>query len=107
MTARALLHAPATAARGAVVEIRATLQHPMETGYRSGADGQPLPRKLVRRVEAHFEGERVFAADLHAAVAANPTVAFALRLLRSGTLSVSWQGDDGLSHTESAPITVA
>jgi sulfur-oxidizing protein SoxZ len=104
--ARALLNLPASARAGEVIDIRATVQHAMETGYRVGSDGQPLPRDLVRRVEARFEGELVFAADLHPAVAANPMLAFSLRASSSGTLTVTWEGDRGFAHSESARLTV-
>ena len=69
---RAILTAPASVRAGEVVEIRALIQHTMETGYRLGANGEELPRDLVRRVECRFDGELVFAADLHAAISANP-----------------------------------
>jgi sulfur-oxidizing protein SoxZ len=104
MAVRALLNVPASARMGDVIEIRATVQHPMETGFRVGSDGQVLPRNLVRRVECRFDGERVFAADLHPAIAANPYLAFPLRVTGSGVLTVTWQGDGGFSHSESARI---
>jgi sulfur-oxidizing protein SoxZ len=104
--ARALLNLPAGARAGEVITIRATVQHPMESGYRVGSEGQPLPRDLVRRVEARFEGELVFAADLHPAIAANPMLAFCLRATTSGTLTVSWTGDRGFAHSESARLLV-
>jgi sulfur-oxidizing protein SoxZ len=107
MATRALLNVPAKARLGEVVEIRATVQHPMETGFRVGSDGQVLPRDLVRRVECRFEGEQVFAADLHPAVSANPYLAFSMLMKAGGTLTVSWQGDRGFSHSESARIEVA
>ena len=106
-TLRAILTVPASARVGDVVEIRALAQHPMETGYRRGSDGDLLARDLLRRVECRFEGELVFAADLHAAISANPYLAFHLKLPRAGTLSVSWQGDRGVVHSESARIAVA
>ncbi len=102
---RAIVNVPATARVGEVVEVRALVQHPMETGYRRGSDGQLLLRDLVRRLECRFEGQLVFTAELHAAIAANPYVAFHLRLPGSGTLTVSWQGDQGLQHSESVRIT--
>jgi sulfur-oxidizing protein SoxZ len=104
--ARALLTVPATARRGDVIDIRALIQHPMETGYRVGSDGTLVPRELIRRVECRFEGELVFAADLHAAVTANPYLAFQMRASRSGTLTVNWWGDKGFAHSESAGLTV-
>lgn len=107
MTIRALIRLPATARPGEVVEVRLLLQHPMETGFRPGADGRAVPRNIVRRVEASFEGERVFAADLFPAIAANPYLAFPLRATKSGTLVVSIEGDNGLAQRESAALTVA
>jgi sulfur-oxidizing protein SoxZ len=105
-TARALITAPASAKPGEIIEIRAVAQHPMETGYRLSGDGLPLARDLVRRVEARFEGELVFAADLHPAIAANPYLAFPLRATVSGTLAVSWLGDNGFSHSQSVALSV-
>lgn len=104
MAVRALLNVPITAHIGEVIEIRATVQHPMETGFRVGSDGQVLARDLVRRVECRFDGELVFAADLHPAIAANPYLAFPLRVTGSGVVTVSWQGDQGFSHSESARL---
>lgn len=101
---RVILTAPASARLGEVVEVRALAQHTMETGYRRGSDGDILPRDLLRRVECRFEGELVFAADLHAAIAANPYLAFHLKLPRSGTLTVTWAGDRGVAHSESVRI---
>ncbi len=95
---RALLHAPAQARVGEVVEIRATAAHPMETGYRRGSDGDVLPRNLLRQVVATFEGQTVFSAELHAAVSANPYVSFWLRVPGSGQLVVRWVADGGITH---------
>ena len=104
---RVILTVPASVRVGEVIEIRVLAQHPMETGYRTGADGQRLARDLLRRVEARFDGELLFAAQMHAAIAANPYIAFHLRVIRSGTLTVSWQGDNGVAHSETARLTVA
>ena len=100
----ALLHAPAAAARGSVVELKATIAHPMETGYRRDGNGRMLPQDLVRRVEAFFEGQLFFAADLHAAIAAQPHLAFFLRLPGTGTVTVRWTGDRELRHEHSVRI---
>ena len=106
MAVRALLNVPASARAGEVIDIRATVQHPMETGYRVGSEGQPLPRDLVRRVECRFDGDLVFAADLHPAIAANPYLAFTMRASTSGTLTVTWQGDRGFARSESTALLV-
>jgi sulfur-oxidizing protein SoxZ len=105
--ARALIRVPPLARPGEVVEIRVLLQHPMETGFRPGVDGTVQPRDIVTRVEAHFEGERVFAADLFPAIAANPYIAFPLRVNAAGSLVVTFQGDNGFTHRETAAIRIA
>ena len=98
MSLRALLHAPALARVGELVEIRATAAHPMETGYRRSADGDVLPRNLLRQLLASFEGQPVFSAEFHAAVSANPYVSFWLRVPGSGQLLVRWVADGGITH---------
>ncbi len=105
--ARSIIHLPKSARAGEIISVRVLVQHPMETGYRSSSLGEPLPRDIIRRVNCRFEGEPVFAADLHPAVAANPSLSFFMRATRSGTLSVEWQGDNGFAHTDSATLQVA
>lgn len=107
MAARALIHLPPTIRRGEIVEVRAHLAHPMETGFRPDGQGRVLPRDIVRRVEARLDGAFVFAADLHPAIAANPYLAFPLKAERSGTLVIAWRGDNGFAHSESVAFTVA
>jgi sulfur-oxidizing protein SoxZ len=105
--AQALVRVPALARRGEVMEIRVLLQHVMETGFRPGADGQVLPRDIIQRVEARFEGELVFAMDLFPAIAANPYIAFPLLATTSGALVLNFRGDNGYAHSERVNITVA
>ena len=104
--ATGILHVPKTARVGEVIEIRATVAHPMETGHRAASDGRTPLRDIVRRVECRWGGELVFAADLHPAVAANPYLAFHAVAVRSGLLAVRWQGDSGFDHSESVQIEV-
>jgi sulfur-oxidizing protein SoxZ len=104
--ARTIINLPATARPGEVVEVRTLVQHPMETGYRQGPEGVALPRDLIRRLEARFNGNLVFAADLHAAVSANPYIAFFMRVDRSGELVLTWRGDKGFEARDTAQVVV-
>lgn len=107
MATRALVHVSAAPRRGEPFELRATLQHPMETGYRRDSDGRMLPRDIVRRFEARLGAELVFAVDFFPAIAANPTIAFWLRLDEAGTLELRWTGDRGFQHAETVTIALA
>lgn len=104
--ARALINAPTTARRGEVIDIRATIGHPMETGFRPGDDGKLLPRNIIRRFTCRYNGELVFSADLFSAVAANPYLAFHTVATESGILSLTWEGDNGFSQTEAVNLAV-
>jgi len=104
--ARTLITSPATAKRGEVIELRALIAHPMETGFRPGADGLLLPRNLITRFSCRYNGDLVFSADLFAAVAANPYVSFFTVATDSGTLSFSWEGDHGFAQTETVALAV-
>ena len=108
--ARTLITVPKTAPRGSVIEIRVLIQHPMETGYRPGADGKVLPRDLIRRFSCRYDdgvsNEVVFSAELFAAIAANPLLSFHTRATASGTLHFLWEGDNGFVQRESVAISV-
>lgn len=104
--ARALVNVPAAARAGDVIEVRALISHPMETGFRPGADGKTLPRDIIRKFSCRYDGELVFSAEMYSAIAANPFVSFHTVATRSGTVACTWEGDNGFTQTESVPIAV-
>lgn len=104
--ARALIHMPTTARKGEVIEVRALIAHPMETGYRPGADGRVLPRDIIRRFACRYNGETVFTAELHPAIAANPYLSFFVAAQDSGVFEFEWQGDNGFAQTERMNLQV-
>ena len=106
MSARTLIRLPERARRGEPIAIQAAIRHPMETGHRPGPDGRVVPRDIVRRFELHYDGERVFAADLHPAIAANPYLAFTTVATVTGDLVFRWRGDNGFAHEETRHLVV-
>ena len=104
--ARTLINAPKTAKRGEVIEIRTTIGHPMETGYRPDDNGKILARDIIKKFSCRYNGELVFSAELFSAVAANPYLAFNTVATDSGTLALTWEGDNGFSQTETLTLTV-
>lgn len=104
---RALINVPRTAARGEIIEIRALVAHPMETGYREGPNGAAIPRNIIKRFVCKYAGEEVFAAELFPAVSANPYIAFNTVATSSGTFTFEWIDDQGEVQTASAEITVS
>jgi sulfur-oxidizing protein SoxZ len=105
--ARALIKLPDMASPGEVIEIRTLIQHPMETGYRPGPNGKVLPRDIISRFTCVYDGEVIFSAELHPAIAANPFLSFTTVATRTGPITFTWEGDNGFSQTETATLTVA
>ena len=104
--ARVLLRVPTTIEKGAVVEIRALIQHVMETGYRPNAEGVLQARDIIWRFTCRYDGEVVFNAAFSPAIAANPFIAFTIIATQSGPVSFTWEGDNGFVQTETRHITV-
>jgi sulfur-oxidizing protein SoxZ len=104
--AHVLISLPARAKRGEVIEIKSLIAHPMETGYRVGPTGAPIPRDIINRFVCRYNGEEVFRADLFPAIAANPFVAFFTVATESGELVFSWTDDHGQTQNEVRQITV-
>lgn len=103
---RVVVNVPAEAKRGEVIEIRTLAGHPMETGFRRTQLGELIPRDIIRSFVCTYNGEEIFRADFHPAIAANPLLVFSTVASASGTLEFKWTGDKGFSLTESAKITV-
>jgi sulfur-oxidizing protein SoxZ len=104
--ARALIHVPETAKRGEVIEIKTLISHVMETGYRIGVTGVPIPRDIIDDFVCTYNGEEVFRAKLFPAIAANPFISFFTVATESGTLTFSWTDQHGATQVQTAAITV-
>jgi sulfur-oxidizing protein SoxZ len=107
MSARALINVPKTARRGDVIEIKTLISHTMETGFRHGTNGQIIPRDIITTLTCRYNGEEVFSTQLYPAIAANPFVTFHVRATESGTIALTWHGDNGFAVTEEVRIEVA
>ncbi len=103
---RALIHVPAEAKRGEVIEIKTLISHPMESGYRVGANGTMIPRNIIRQFVCTYNGDEVFRAELSPAIAANPFISFSTVATESGTIAFEWRGDNGFAASEHAVITI-
>ena len=104
--ARTLLNVPKTAQRGEVIEIRTLIAHRMDSGFLTDAQGQRVPRDIIKRFACRYNGEPVFSAELFSAISANPYLVFYTVATESGTLEFEWQGDNGFAQTERVAITV-
>jgi sulfur-oxidizing protein SoxZ len=106
MSTRAIITLPPAVRAGEVIEIRTLIAHPMETGHRADAQGQVVPRRIIRRFSCKLDGQPVFSADLHPAISANPFLSFTTVATASGEVLLRWIDDKGRVQEERATITV-
>jgi sulfur-oxidizing protein SoxZ len=102
---RPRVRVPARATPGEVIEIRTLIDHPMETGLRKNADGNPIPRDMLASFTALANGAEVFSAVFRNATSANPYLVFHARIDGPTAFTFIWTHEDG--RTEQATATVA
>jgi L-cysteine S-thiosulfotransferase len=85
---------PAQAKQGDIIEIKALIRHVMETGYRSDASSQPIPRDIITSFGVTYSGEDVFRMELNPGVSANPYVTFSTVATQTGELVFTLDGSE-------------
>ena len=98
---------PTTAKAGEVIEVKTLISHEMETGLRKDANGQTIPRKIIKQFVAKFNGREIMRADWHSAISANPYQSFFVRVPETGTFEFSWLDDDGSVYKAEQKVTVS
>lgn len=104
--ANMLVNAPKTAKKGDIVEIKALIMHPMETGFRPGPNGRIIPRNIIEDFIATWNGREIFRLRMSPAIAANPFVSFSAVATESGTIAFRWSGDESFVAEHKVVITV-
>jgi sulfur-oxidizing protein SoxZ len=98
---------PAQAKKGELIEIKTLISHEMESGQRKDSAGKPIPRKIISKMTAAFNGKVVFEADWHPAISANPYQSFFYKASESGEFTFTWKDDDGSDYVSKNKLTVA
>ena len=107
-TIRPKVRVPKTAAKGDVILIKTLISHPMESGIRKDKKtGELIPRDIINRFEASFEGEVFFSADIHPAISADPYLAFYFKVPGAGSFTFKWVDDAGKDWTVDKTIAVS
>ena len=80
----------------------------MESGQRRDSAGKVIPRKIINKFTAAFNGKMVFEADWHPAISANPYQSFFYKAEESRRIRLRLEADDNGSVYEAKnKLTVA
>ena len=63
---------PKKVAAGDTITIKTLISHKMESGQRKDGDGNVIPRSIINRFTADFNGENVIDVTLEPAISTNP-----------------------------------
>ena len=94
------------AKKGDIIDIKAIVQHDMESGFRRNEQGEIVPRDILRSFLCHYNGVEVFRADFHPGTGANPMLIFSTVATETGSLEFKWSGDNDYLTTTTAQLTM-
>jgi sulfur-oxidizing protein SoxZ len=98
---------PKTAAANEVITIKTLISHPMESGQRKDGDGNRIPRSIINRFTADFNGQNVIDVTMEPAISTNPYFQFDAIVPESGEFAFTWYDDDGSVYEEKKKISVS
>jgi len=97
---------PKTASAGETITIKTLISHIMESGQRKDSDGNKIPRSIINRFTADFNGQNVIDVTLEPAISTNPYFEFEAVVPEAGEFTFTWYDDDGSVYTETKSIAV-
>ena len=97
---------PKSAAAGEAVTIKTLISHAMESGQRKDSDGNKIPRSIINRFTADFNGQNVIDVTLEPAISTNPYFEFDATIPEAGEMKFTWYDDDGSVYEEAKKIAI-
>ena len=104
--ADARIQVPPQVKRGETFEVKISIRHAMETGYRVDDVGKPIPRNVIRDFVCRYNNDEAFRVDMSSGFAANPFLQFYLTARDPGELVFEWVDDKGVRGSERAALNV-
>ena len=107
-SAKPRVKVPKTAKKGDLIEVKTLISHKMESGQRKDkATGEAIPRMIINKFVATFNGKPVFEVDMEPSIAANPYFKFSFKAEESGEFEFTWTDDEGSVFKAKKPLTVS
>ena len=105
--ARPRVKVPKKASKDEVITIKTLISHKMESGQRKDRKtGEKIPRNIINKFTAKFNGKEVFSVDIEPAVSANPYLQISVKVPESGEFEFIWVDDDNKTYSTKKKITV-
>lgn len=107
MTTQPRVKVPERAKKGELITIKTLVRHLMDSGHRKDpTTGETVPRMIINRFEATFNGRPFINAVIEPAVSSNPFLEFTARPQESGTFKFLWVDDEGVEYRAERSIVI-
>lgn len=106
--ARPRVKVPSSASAGEEITIKTLISHKMESGQRKDRKtGEKIPRMIINKFQASFNGKEFFSVDILPAVSANPFLQFNCKVAEAGEFHFKWTDDAGEVSEAKKKIKIA
>jgi sulfur-oxidizing protein SoxY len=102
---RTRISVPDEVTTGDLMNLRAVITHPQETGLRLNAFNQWVPLRIIEQLSCKFLGEEVIRIRPEPAIATNPYFSFFMTAEGPGRLEFEWLDTNGEIYTEAALVS--
>jgi len=93
-----------TKIEGEVVNVRALISHPMETGLRKDSSGNTIPAHYITEVVASVNGKPVLTSEWSGAISTNPYFEFDVKAKPGDKITLKWVDNKGESKEETVEV---
>jgi sulfur-oxidizing protein SoxZ len=98
---------PKTVSAGEAFIVKTLINHKMESGQRKDKKtGEKIPRQIINRFVAAFNGIEVVSIDLEPAISSNPYFQFSMQIPEAGDLNFKWTDDNGSVYETTKSIAI-
>ncbi|MGK0269637.1 MAG: sulfur-oxidizing protein SoxZ [Cocleimonas sp.] len=85
--------------KGGLVQVKALITHPMDTGLRRNKKGDKIPAHFISEVMVEANGESVMMANWTGSISKNPFISFNYSGEKGDKVKLSWKDNMGKSDS--------
>jgi sulfur-oxidizing protein SoxY len=100
------ISAPKTVLKNEIFTVRTIINHPMETGLRHDKTGLRVPVRIAENFTCIANGTEIIKIKLEPAIAANPYLAFSIKLHENSNLEFIWVDTTGEVYKARTTVNV-
>lgn len=97
---------PKSVPAGDTITIKTIISHKMESGMRKDAQGNLIPRSIIHRFTAAFNGQNIVDVAMEPTISLNPYFQFEAIVPQAGDFLFTWYDDDGDIYQATKTIEV-